>query len=143
MKEVFKQFLLLTLVISILVFGFMLLGIAEGKSPGLNSEWRTATASWYGPGFYNQHTANGELLTLYIITVAHRTLPFNTVVEIWFQGESVFARVNDRGPYYPGREFDLSAMTARILGFSGVQEIQWRLVYLPEGAVDARDRSEH
>ena len=48
-----------------------------------------------------------------------------------YNGKIVYARCNDRGPYIDGREFDLSNMTAKLLGFSGVHEIKYRIVFYP------------
>lgn len=67
-------------------------------------------ASFYAHRFHNRMTANGETYDMYDMTVAHRTLPFNTLVRVTNidNGRSVMARVNDRGPYIDGREIDLS-----------------------------------
>ena len=74
-----------------------------------------AVVSWYRHGTV---TANGERYNPNDLTVAHRTLPFNTWVRFTNPetGAEVIARVNDRGPYVRGREFDLSMGTARRLG---------------------------
>ena len=74
-----------------------------------------AVVSWYRHGTV---TANGERFDPNDFTVAHRTLPFNTWVRFTNPetGAEVIARVNDRGPYIRGREFDLSIGTARRLG---------------------------
>lgn len=133
MKEILKEFLKLVLVIAVLMTAFSALAIAEGKSPGLNSEWQTATASWYGPEFYGKQTACGEVLTPYTITAASREYPCNTILEVWHGGQSTFLRINDYGPAaWTRRDIDLSYMSARVLGFSGVGEVQVRVVYLPE-----------
>jgi rare lipoprotein A len=52
------------------------------------------------------------------LTVAHRTLPFNTMVKFTnpSNGNIVVVRVNDRGPMIKGREFDLSMRAAQLLG---------------------------
>lgn len=75
-----------------------------------------ARASWYRHGSV---TANGERYNPNGLTVAHRSLPFNTLVRFTNPetGLVVTARVNDRGPYIRGREFDLSMRTAQLLGF--------------------------
>ncbi len=72
-------------------------------------------ASWYGPGFHGNHTANGEIYDQNRLTAAHRTLPFNTVVRVvnLNNGKSVDVRINDRGPYARGRIIDLSREAAR------------------------------
>jgi rare lipoprotein A (peptidoglycan hydrolase) len=89
--------------------------------------WKTASASWYGPGLYGNTTADGTLFTADTWCVAHKTLPFGTVVQIRYGGKTVDVPVRDRGPFTPGREFDLSAAVARSLGFSGVHPIEWRV----------------
>jgi len=75
-----------------------------------------ARASWYKHG---RVTANGERYDPMGLTVAHKTLPFGTIVRFTNpeNGRSVTVRVNDRGPYIRGRDFDLSQGSARALGF--------------------------
>ncbi len=67
-------------------------------------------ASWYGPGFHGRLTANGERYNMNGISAAHKTLKFGTRVRITNleNGKSIVVRVNDRGPYIKGRQFDLS-----------------------------------
>jgi rare lipoprotein A (peptidoglycan hydrolase) len=90
--------------------------------------WRSARASWYGPGFYGNTMAGGGKLTPSSMVVAHRSMPFGTRVQISYGGRSVTAVVRDRGPYVGGRTFDLGPGTAKALGFSGVGTIKWRIV---------------
>jgi rare lipoprotein A len=75
-------------------------------------------ASWYGDYFHGRTTANGETYNQYALTVAHKTLPFNTFLQVKNvkNGKSVVVRVNDRGPYIPPRSLDLSLVAARCLG---------------------------
>ena len=75
-----------------------------------------AVASWYRHGTV---TANGERFDPNGLTVAHKTLPFNTMVQLTNPdtGQSIIVRVNDRGPYIRGREFDVSLRSAQLLGF--------------------------
>lgn len=76
-------------------------------------------ASYYGPGFTNRPTANGERFDPRAMTAAHRTLPFGTRVRVTNleNGRQVVVRINDRGPYRKGRVLDLSRAAARKLGF--------------------------
>lgn len=90
--------------------------------------WRRATVSWYGPGFYGRHTANGTTLTRSSVNVAHKTLPFGTRVQFKYRNRLVIAVVNDRGPFVRGREFDLGPGTARALGFDGVDTVSYRII---------------
>jgi rare lipoprotein A len=75
-------------------------------------------ASWYGPGFQGKKTANGERFNMYSMTAAHKTLPFNTIVEVTDldTGKKIKVRINDRGPYAKGRIIDLSKKAAEKLG---------------------------
>lgn len=100
---------------------------APSTSVTTGGGWKTATASWFGPGLYGNTTADGTLFTADTWCVAHKTLPFGTMVQIRYGGKTVDVPVRDRGPYTPGREFDLSAAVARSLGFSGVHPIEWRV----------------
>jgi rare lipoprotein A len=78
----------------------------------------TGVASWYGPNFHGNLTANGEVYDMHEMTAAHRTLPFNTVLEVTNldNGKSVRVRINDRGPYAKDRIIDLSKKAAEKLG---------------------------
>ena len=85
-------------------------------------------ASWYGPGFYGNLTANGETYRPGTFTVAHRSLPFGTRVRITNlnNGRSAVARVNDRGPFVGGRIVDLGEGIASHLGVksSGLADVR-------------------
>ena len=68
--------------------------------------------SWYGPGFYGHNGACGMFgangFDKTDIGVAHRTLPCGTKVTFRYNGVTVVTRVVDRGPYVPGRIFDMT-----------------------------------
>lgn len=72
-------------------------------------------ASWYGEEFAGRTTANGEIFDPMLLTAAHRTLPFGTVVDIRNAktSQSVRVRINDRGPYIGNRVIDLSYAAAQ------------------------------
>ena len=90
--------------------------------------WQTAKASWYGPGLYGNKTASGAVLTQGMMNVAHKTLAFGTRIEFRYGGRTCVAVVNDRGPFVAGRTFDLGPGTAQALGFSGVGNVEWRVI---------------
>ena len=75
----------------------------------------TMLASWYGPGFNGNLTANGERYDMYGISAAHKTLPFGTKLRVCYQ-ECVDVVINDRGPYIGARELDLSYGAAKAIG---------------------------
>ena len=89
-------------------------------------------ASWYGPGFHGNKTANGERYDMHQLTAAHRTLPLGSiaVVRSLSTGRPVTVRVNDRGPFARGRILDLSLAGAQALGMtgSGTDQIELRVV---------------
>jgi rare lipoprotein A len=72
-------------------------------------------ASFYKHG---SNTANGEQFNSTELTAAHRTLPFGTRLRVTdvATGQSVTVRVNDRGPFIPGRVVDISHSAAEALG---------------------------
>lgn len=67
-------------------------------------------ASLYAEDFQGEGTASGEKFDMYALTAAHRTFPFDTLVNVTNveNGKSVVVRINDRGPYVKGRDLDLS-----------------------------------
>ena len=75
-------------------------------------------ASFYTEG---QQTASGEKFDTHDLTAAHPTLPFGTRLRVTnvATGRSVTVRVNDRGPYVPGRVVDVSYSAADALGMVG------------------------
>ena len=78
-------------------------------------------ASVYG---YGPLTADGERFNPRAMTAAHRTLPFGTLVCVATSaGHSILVRINDRGPYVPGRIIDLTPAAAHALGFSGLAHV--------------------
>ncbi len=76
-------------------------------------------ASWYGMEEHGTLTANGEIFNRHAITAAHKTLPLPCFVHVTNlkNGKKLVVRVNDRGPFYPGRIIDVSEEVARILEF--------------------------
>lgn len=75
-------------------------------------------ASFYVDG---EQTASGEKFDPHDLTAAHRTLPFGTRLRVTnvATGHSVTLRVNDRGPFIPGRVVDVSYSAAETLGIVG------------------------
>jgi rare lipoprotein A len=82
--------------------------------------YRLAGASYYGPGLYGNGVACGGTLLPHTIGVAHKTLPCGTKVKLRYRGRTVTAPVIDRGPYVPGRDYDLTEAVKERLGFPGV-----------------------
>ena len=74
--------------------------------------FQSGIASTYGEGdgFEGHRTACGQIFHAGVVQIAHKTLPCGTLVRVvdTATGNSVDARVTDRGPYIPGRIVDLS-----------------------------------
>jgi rare lipoprotein A (peptidoglycan hydrolase) len=94
------------------------------RSLGRLNVYRHALASWYGPGLFGNRTGCGGTLMTGTMGVAHKALPCGTKVTLRHRGRIVRVRVIDRGPYVGAREYDLTAATARRLGFTGHGPIQ-------------------
>lgn len=79
----------------------------------------TGIASWYGPGFHQERTANGETFDQNDLTAAHKTLPMPSLVRVTNldNGRSITIRINDRGPFAAGRIIDMSRRGAQLLGY--------------------------
>jgi hypothetical protein len=98
-------------------------------TPGvLSGTAEEGMASWYGPGFAGRTTSNGEVFDPALMTAAHRTLPFGTRVLVTnlANGRAVEVRINDRGPFKPGRIIDLSRAAAERIDMvrSGVARVR-------------------
>ncbi len=84
-------------------------------------------ASWYGKKFHGHRTASGEAYNMYAMTAAHKTLPIPSYARVRnpANGKEVVVRVNDRGPFSPGRVIDLSYTAALKLGvLNGVTAVE-------------------
>jgi len=95
-------------------------------------------ASWYGHPYHGRRAANGEVYDMGQLTAAHRTLPFETLVEVASKtnGKSVTVRITDRGPFVEGRIIDLSLAAARKIDMvgPGTAPVRVRVLRLPSGA---------
>lgn len=99
--------------------------VVKNRPPFVPSRTTAATpvvsqglASFYTEG---TRTASGEKFDTHELTAAHPTLPFGTRLRVTnvATGRSVTVRVNDRGPYVPGRIVDVSYSAAASLGMVG------------------------
>lgn len=90
--------------------------------------WLTGVASHYGRGSYGHRTADGTRIGPDSMIVAHKTLPFGTLVEFEYNGRHAVGRVADRGPYTAGRDWDLGPGLVQVLGFNGVHEVRYRII---------------
>ena len=90
---------------------------ARNPPPARIGSAESGVASWYGIPYDGRPTASGEIFNMENLTAAHRTLPFQTWVEVTnlSNGRQVNVRITDRGPFARGRIIDLSLAAAREL----------------------------
>lgn len=105
-------------------------GPSDGIPPGFVGTGVTfeGIASWYGPGFEGNHTANGDIFDSSLFTAASKTLPLGSWLYVEHQGRGVVVYVNDRGPYAGDRILDLSQASAQAIGISGLGWIEAEVV---------------
>lgn len=83
----------------------------------------TGICSWYNEsrffGLKRGDTSLGEKVMPWHLTGAHKTLPLPCLVKVTNleNGRSVKLRINDRGPFIPGRHLDVTPRAAKKLGF--------------------------
>ena len=102
---------------------------APGDEAARAHSFSQGIASFYTEG---TQTANGEKFNTMDMTAAHPTLPFGTKLRVTdvASGKSVTVRINDRGPYVPGRVVDVSYSAANALGMldRGVAKVKLDVV---------------
>jgi rare lipoprotein A len=78
-------------------------------------------ASWYGKPYDGRPAADGEIYNMETMVAAHRTLPFQTRVQVrnLTNGKTVEVRIVDRGPFVGSRLIDLSHAAARAIDMIG------------------------
>ena len=90
------------------------------------------TASWYGQEFHGRPTSSGERFDMYGLTCAHKEMDFGTKLRVTNpdNDKSVVVTVNDRGPFIPGRDLDLSYGAAKEIGLTGRGVGEVKIEYL-------------
>jgi rare lipoprotein A len=74
-------------------------------------------ASWYGPGFYYQYTASGDVFEPWDYTCASNEWALGTYLNITYNGYTLTCVVTDTGAFDTyGRSVDLSEGMATDLG---------------------------
>jgi rare lipoprotein A len=100
-------------------------------------------ASWYGDAFHGRRTANGEIFDRMSISAAHPTMPLPSYARVTNlrNNYSIIVRVNDRGPFAPGRIMDVSRQAAEALDFQRVGTAKVKVEYIaPANLAGSDDR---
>jgi rare lipoprotein A len=98
---------------------------SDSTIPKPAGAWYSALAGVRVPGGFGTRTACGQVLRPVTAGVSHPVLPCGAKIFLSFDGKNVLTQVIDRGPYVPGREFDLTEPLAAKLGVRGVQRLRW------------------
>lgn len=102
---------------------------------------KSGLASWYGSAFHGRLTANGEVYDSSHLSAAHPTFPLPSYARVTNldTGSSVVVRVNDRGPYHPGRIIDVSDKTAEMIDIKQTGTGRVNVQYLGRARMDGED----
>ncbi len=113
-------------------------GLPEAFSQVSLGKTETGRASYYSTRFHGKKTSFGEVHKASELSAAHRTYPYNTMLEVTNldNDKKVIVRVNDRGPYSKNRLVDISKEAAKQLGMlsQGVGNVSIKVVGM-EGMV--------
>ena len=98
-------------------------------------------ASWYDEskffGIKRGNTSLGEKVMPWHVSGAHKTLPLPCEVRVTNleNGKSIKMRLNDRGPFIPGRIIDVTPRAARKLGFEeqGLTQVRVEVLSVGDG----------
>lgn len=110
-------------------------------APARIGSTETGVASWYGVPYDGRRAASGEIYDMRQLTAAHRSLPFQTWVEVTnlSNGKQVDVRINDRGPFVRGRILDLSQAAARDINMLRAGTARVRLKVIPPPSTPPRE----
>jgi hypothetical protein len=89
------------------------------------SGWYRALAGVRSRPLAGHASGCGTLLSPKALGVDHPVLPCGAKLFVEYGGKTVLTTVVDRGPFAPGREFEVTPALADLLGLSGVQTIRW------------------
>lgn len=109
----------------------------------------TGVCSWYNEskflGLKRGTTSLGEKVMPWHLIGAHKTLPLPALVKVTNveNGKSVKLRINDRGPFIPGRMLDVSPRAAKKLGFydKGLTTVEVKVLSVGDGQYRRKRRS--
>jgi rare lipoprotein A (peptidoglycan hydrolase) len=108
------------------------INVETSTAQEVKPEGTVGLASFYAAKFNGKRTASGEKFSSKVLTAAHLTLPFGTLLRVTNlrNMKSVIVRVNDRGPHVRGRIVDLSRTAAELIGITntGVARVELEIL---------------
>jgi rare lipoprotein A len=109
--------------------------------PAIAGTTQRGVASWYGKPYNGRPAADGEIYDMEAMVAAHRTLPFQTRVQVrnLSNGKTVDVRIIDRGPFVGGRIIDLSHAAAVAIDLiePGVAQVEVTVLGAPANPAQA------
>jgi rare lipoprotein A len=108
----------------------------------------TGGCSWYNEsswfGLKRGTTSLGEKVMPWHLTGAHKTLPLPCLVKVTNldNGKTLKVRINDRGPFIPGRILDVTPRAAKKLGFydQGITHAKIEVISIGDGSYKRKKR---
>ena len=91
-------------------------------------EWVTASMYWE-----DKVVSTGKTFNPIGWHAAHRTLPIGTLIRVSNpkNHRSINITINDRGPFTPGRDLDLSLGAGTLLDFKGLGQLYMEVIAIP------------
>jgi rare lipoprotein A len=119
-----------TLILLAGIFAFTTVNYAGAHAQ--NSKEEFGKCGYYADAQQGNKTSSGEKYDKSLLTCAHKSLPFGTMVRVkrLDNGKSVVVRVNDRGPFIDGYVVDISRKAAEAIGLvrDGVAKVKLEIV---------------
>jgi len=112
---------------------YRVLGVDYKVLNGITKFTEAGYASWYGDKFHGHLTSNGERYNMFTMSAAHKNLPLPSYIQVTNleNNKQIIVRINDRGPFHPGRVVDLSYAAAKRLDIlkAGTAKVEIKLLH--------------
>jgi rare lipoprotein A (peptidoglycan hydrolase) len=129
------------IVMKLYLVGLILLGggilslIQTQKVSSENSYDRIQAGQWVVASMYweDKMVSTGKKFNPIGWHAAHRTLPIGTLIRVTNpkNNRSINVTINDRGPFTPNRDLDLSLGAGTLLGFEGLGPVYMEVLSIP------------
>lgn len=125
----------LALVSFILVFGGLLSAFPMPSVSSENSFDRIQAGEWVVASMYweDKLVSTGKSFNPIGWHAAHKTLPIGTLIRVSNpkNHRSINVTINDRGPFAPNRDLDLSLGAGTLLGLQGLGTVYMEVLSIP------------
>src|ERR1035438_6257513 len=119
----------------VLLCGSLLSAAAIRKVSSEDSYDRMKAGQWVVASMYweDKLVSTGKSFNPIGWHAAHKTLPIGTLIRVLNpkNSRSINVTINDRGPFTPDRELDLSLGAGALLGFQGLGTVYMEVLSIP------------